>query len=323
MRNLTSYSLAAALSLACGLLDGGCGILDCRNDKTTAEPLDLMTGADLYDVAHIEPDDVDFYVGRFVAVGAAGLIVIDGGEKGFVQEHPTAVDLHAVRTTAHDIIAVGDAGTVLRADIGVLAWTIVDAKTDAALWDIATLSTSPSGPKFTLAVGDDAIVLQDPGSGTWSPLAAPTGGWGKLRKVFVGGDRFYAVGLAGTVWTTHDPQSEWAREDPDTNADLLAGGGDFESNGAIVIGTGGTARVRKDGKWSAFDTGVTVDLVDLDLNLAAAADGRLYELSSTDAPRRVIDLGRPVRAIHRDIYSPIDVVGPGGFASRVEIPSCE
>jgi hypothetical protein len=324
MKRSTSIRfLSRLLPLTC--LGVALGALpSCQRDEcgvwSEPEPLELGVQDDLHAIA-VDP----YWKGEgplpFHAVGAGGLIVEARDE---IRTHrPVEVDLHGVAVSDFTVIAVGDAGTVVRAPSdGSGEWQIVDVGVTADLHAIVPLAV------LDLVLGDGVLIVHDHLSDTWTLAPPPLPGWGSLRAAFrLGEGTYYAVGLAGAAWSTHDPLAAWARVDLDTNEDLLVGkGGD-----AFIAGTRGTRRVWLGDEWKVWDRDNDRDFIAGESrNLLLAADGSLVggESVASATLSLITDLGPGMAAMGAawDGGTPgastLIVVGAKGRALRLESEAC-
>lgn len=312
-------------ALAVGGLGGVlAGLPGCTRDCdkwSEPEPLALGVDADLLAVA-IDPSWDGEGNPRFHAVGADGVIVRAG--ESITSESPVAADLRGVAYHREYVIAVGDAGTIVRAPFdGSGAWETVNAGVTDDLYAVTSYGT------FALAVGDDAVIVHDSGADTWIPAPPPGGGWGSLRASFrdPSDASYWLVGLDGVAWSAREPQGPWTRADLGTDADLLAVDGDPH-----VYGSEGTILDRRDGMWRAIGSGADVDFISAAVNGALlTADGRLVRAHrTTGALQWNVELDPGMTAIatlegEEELGGDTSaiVVGAGGRAVRLDYTACE
>jgi len=314
---LVSFGLGAALG---GPL--GCG-KDC-GEWSAPEVLELGVDADLLAVA-VDPAWDGEGTPPFYAVGAGGLIVASGDT--IRSDQPVAVDLRDVGYHGEFVIAVGDAGTVVRASQdGSSDWEVVDVGVTQDLYAVV-----PNG-QGELVLGEDVLLVHDGVADTWTPAPRPTGGWGSLRASLhdsYDGTR-WVFGLAGVAWSTRDPLGTWERVDLDTDADLVAvtGGGS-----QFVVGSDGVILERLGGVWHNLGSDTSVDFVAAaDPDALLTADGRLLGLSNfadgglrrnatLDPGMTAVAVGYTGDSLQEDMTA--IVVGAGGRTVHLEYKACE
>ncbi len=264
--------------------------------------------------------------GNFVAVGDSGVIAYkDDFDARVKSVQPVSADLYAVTPDARggEALVVGARGTMLAALHGE-AWSVVDVGTSNDLR--AVLQVEQASRSYAIAVGDEVVVVRDPGADVWQTLAPPEGGWGRLRGVYATDERVFVVGLAGVIWSTEDPHGSWARDASGTDEDLLAVGG--SSVELFAVGAGGTlVHHEQEGDWRPMTLDLDVDLVDIDYDgVVLAADGRLFRIDDT-----ATDV-EPLFAVgsrsHALAYygSSFMIVGEGGHMSSMlsgTTPQCD
>lgn len=306
------FILALSLATTTACLDQ-----DCR--QSDVDRLVVPDAARLNAVA---------FVGDFgeslAVVGDDGLVSINrepanGGR--FTTTRPVDVDLHGITGGPGGLIfAVGKAGTVLGATHGSAAWEALPSGTTADLWAVKSIAVDTT--EHLLAVGDEVILHRDPLTSQWSPLAVPEGGWGRLRALASAGPRIYAVGLAGTVWSTLAPQGAWTREDIGTDVDLFAATGTFFGDDLIVAGAAGTA-LRRSTDWQPVRGDFRGDLIAADGDHILASDGHVFEIPTffADEPERSAQRLRwslpGARTLRAD--GELALVGEDGLAAQVPI----
>lgn len=247
--------------------------------------LELGVSVDLHAAAPLEDEimSVTYYTG--LAVGADGTIVAWGvdfevdafGNEPFVEVSSFGTaDLRAISAEPGSWWVVGDAGTAAVSDDHGQTWMAVDLSTTADLRAIARVGSQ-------LVVAGDEIVLAQNTDGTWTQVTAPDGEWGQLRALYNYGDRLYAVGLGGVIWSTIDPRDEWVAESSGTQADLFAIGylrHRREDHTVVAVGAGGTLLLRRSNGWDQIRSGESADLVDYDEGRALGAGGELFDVDS-------------------------------------------
>jgi len=300
----------------------GCG-KDC-GEWSAPEVLELGVDADLLAVA-VDPAWDGEGTPPFYAVGAGGLIVASGDT--IRSDQPVAVDLRDVGYHGEFVIAVGDAGTVVRASQdGSSDWEVVDVGVTQDLYAVV-----PNG-QGELVLGEDVLLVHDGVADTWTPAPRPTGGWGSLRASLhdsYDGTR-WVFGLAGVAWSTRDPLGTWERVDLDTDADLVAvtGGGS-----QFVVGSDGVILERLGGVWHNLGSDTSVDFVAAaDPDALLTADGRLLGLSNfadgglrrnatLDPGMTAVAVGYTGDSLQEDMTA--IVVGAGGRTVHLEYKACE
>lgn len=250
-------------------------------------------------------------------------VIVAGGDS-ITSVSPVAADLRGVAYHWNWVIAVGDAGTIVRAPRdGSGAWELVDAGVAQDLYAVASLG------QFALALGDDVVIVHDRGADTWAPASPPPEGWGSLRASFRDGydGTYWVVGLGGVAWSTKDLQGAWTRVDLGTDADLVATSSDMK-----VFGSGGTILYRSGGTWNALASDASVDFISAAANgLLLTADGRLVSADgTTGALERHVTLDAKMTAVavrvDEDVGAadtPTLVVGADGRAVRLDFDACE
>lgn len=309
--------MKAGVGLAMVMI-AGCGL---EPPRVCSETWALELGvASRLDAVHLGYDD------EFAAAGVGGVVVTGSNLGGFVVHRPTEVDLHGV-TLAYvagrsEVVAVGDGGTIVAATEGEDAWRTPASGTTATLRDVAGVAVqvgSTEYASYTIAVGDDVMVVRGEDDEAWAVVTPPAGGWGELRGVFSGPRQLLAVGLGGVIWATEgDPRGGWVREDAGTGADLVAG------DGVFVVGSGGTLLRRIDETWVTVDSGVSEDLIDYAEPFVLTAGGAVLAIPEGKgtqledeplAPREWTFAGARSLAV-RDQFALVGEDGRAGWADR-------
>lgn len=324
---MNSHALTLAISLLSSSVTGavaGAALVTLDGCVSTGEcvgidpwgdtmAIDLGVSADLHAVIGIQwdPDDQGY---SYLAVGAGGTIVAWTTEFGQADQQPLAVeewnvggaDLRAISADDAAWWVVGDDGFAAVSEDGGQTWTTVDlAGSTADLHAIASVESR------RVVVGDDVVLVQAD-DGTWSEAPAPGDGWGQLRAVYYDGARIYAVGLGGVIWSATDPSGEWVAEDSGVDTDLLAIGGFYAGEKTVlVVGAQGRALVRKAGAWDSISTGLNVDFIDYEGQVALGTGGELYEVRYGGAPLHVGTVA-DARALTYDDQIGMVAIGDGG-----------
>jgi hypothetical protein len=323
---VSSRALTLAISLlataAIGVALPGCPLFfgDCGGWGDTMT-IGLGVSVDLHAVAAPSGElDID-RVYRGLAVGAGGTIVTWGfADEPFVEVSSVGTaDLRAILAEFNDWWVAGDGGTVAVSGDRGQTWTTVALPTTADLHVIARIGGQ------LLVAGDDVVLAQH-ADGSWIEVARPDGGWGRLRALYFFDGRFYAVGLAGVIWSTTDPRGEWAAEDSGTQADLFAIGGLYYKRRhtlPVAFGAGGTVLVRKSKGWDRVDSGQSVDLVDYDDRWVLGGNGELFEIDSRGKLSSIDTFAGAVALAESTYSAGLIAVGNGGAAFEKEIFYCE
>jgi photosystem II stability/assembly factor-like uncharacterized protein len=309
---------AAAMSVAL-TTTSGCTPLECNiDDELFAFELGVI--ADLHAVArlddHAAPRSYDG-----IAVGAVGTIVVWGYDEesnGDFQEASSfgTADLRGISWQPGSWWIVGDAGTVAVSGDRGQTWNPVALPTTADLDAIAHVGLR------VVIVGDDVVLVQAV-DGTWVDMPAPSGSWGQLRALYLHGDRLYAVGLGGVIWSTTDPLGEWVAESSGTQADLFAIGQfhDGSNDTVAAVGAAGTVVVRQSDAWNQLDTDESEDLVAYTDGYALAANGVLFNVGSGGQLTSTIVAEPGVRAMYSD-GPELLIVGADGAAFNLVRAEC-
>jgi hypothetical protein len=263
---------------------------------------------------------------EYVAVGAGGTVLAWGFDflyggvtELFVERFEIAeVDLHAVATREGSWWVVGDDGLIaVSADIG-RSWSRVELGITADLRAIVDAGVG-------LVVVGDGVVLVQAADGTWTETTPPPGGWGDLRGVHWDGNRMFAVGLGGVIWSTEDPRGFWEAVDLDTDADLLAIGGLSSldpSAGIAVVGAGGTFWALEAGRdWRAMDVDTNVDLIAHSPPHTLGADGTVFRVEA-DGGVTIVGTFEAARDLHVDEWDYLTILDGDGTASTVWFTDC-
>lgn len=318
-----AISLLAAAAMGVALTSaGGCGYPDgCEAGWLAPTSLALGVSVDLHAVALLSDSDATPTRGG-VAVGAEGTILVWGSDSNAstgqyvnVSSVGTA-SLRALCVQADSWWVVGDAGTAaVSGDLG-QTWIPVNLPTTADLRAIVRVGSQ-------LVVAGDEVVLVQATDGTWSKVAAPNGGWGQLRALHHQGDRIYAVGLEGVIWSTLDPRAEWIAESSDTRADLFAIGYLYtkKTTTVVAVGAGGTVLVRKSRGWDRIRNDEDVDLVGYHNGHTIGANGELFEVTTRGKLSRIATMPG-ARAMATD-WERVLAVGNDGAAFIMEEPACD
>jgi hypothetical protein len=318
-----AISLLAAAATGVALTStGGCGYPEgCEAGWLAPTSLALGVSVDLHAVVQLsDPDATPTHGG--VAVGAEGTIVVWGSDANAATGQYVNVSslgpasLRALCVQADSWWVVGDAGTAAVSGDHGQTWIPIDLPTTADLRAIVSV-----GSQLVVA-GDEAVLVQA-SDGTWSKVAAPNGGWGQLRALHHQGDRTYAVGLGGVIWSTLDPLGEWIAEASDTGADLFAIGYLYtkKTTTVVAVGAAGTVLVRKPKGWDRIRNGEDVDLVGYHNGHTIGANGELFEVTTRGKLSRIATLPG-AHAMATD-WERVLAVGNDGAAFTMEEPACD
>lgn len=131
-------------------------------------------------------------LGRFVAVGPAGILSSSDGITWAVYSPGNITRLLGVTWSGSQFVVVGDAGTILTSPDG-LAWTVQPSGTTAILRSVVW-----SGFQF-VAVGD--VLSVSPDGTKWTTTVEPSGGW---TGVTWSGSQFIRVSQTGSIQASSD-----------------------------------------------------------------------------------------------------------------------
>lgn len=295
------------------------GCARCEDGYHAPEPIVSGVAGELRGVGFSER-------GYFVAVGDSGVIAYkDDFDARLKSVQPVSADLYAVTPDARDgeVLVVGAQGSLLTSTHGG-AWSVVDVGTSNDLW--AVLHVEQASQAYSIAVGDEVVVVRDQGAAAWATISPPEGGWGGLRGMYASDKSMHVVGLAGVIWSTDDPHGTWTRDESGTEKDLLAVGGSIIE--MFAVGAGGTLLQHEQaGGWRPVPIDVDVDLVDIDYDgVVLAADGGLFRINDTaTGVEALFDVGSRSHAL--GFYgSSFVIVGEGGKMSAMllgTVPQCD
>lgn len=181
--------------------------------------------------------------GVIVAVGEAGTIVrsADGGVEWVEVRTEPDGVLHDVAWTGARFVAVGQSGRILESADG-LAWRDVSPDPFPDLYAVT------ARPGRVVAVGAGASIFTSPDGIAWSfvPLPEVADSWSLLHDVATDGTGFLAVGTGGFTVESPDGLAWRAVEMPgyDTWNAVTASAG-----GWVAINANGAARRGADGTW--------------------------------------------------------------------------
>lgn len=232
--------------------------------------------------------------GRFVAVGAAGTILVStDGQSWIAQSAVTTSSLRAVTYTDSYIAAVGDGGALV-------------TSTDGTVW--SARGWGPSTPSPTIAiygivwangkllvVGDQGEIRTSaggsPGALTWTRQTSGLGTGSYLAGVAWTGSLYIAVGIAGTIVTSPDGVS-WTPATSGTAEVLRAVA--WTSSRALAVGNAGRVQISTNGTTWTFAPALTT----AGLNAVAWASGvnRVIAADGGSVLTSLQDTGWTIRA---------------------------
>jgi len=212
----------------------------------------MAHGNNIYELAHRG--------GLTVQVGDRGQIHTSLDRNLWYPHEPrTAKALRAVTFFQNRVIATGERGAVVYADVQALTnlavpapFALVDLLTDDWIEGVAA-----SGD-VAVAVGDNGAVYTSPDGGAWTRRPQSFSTW--LRHVAFGQGLFVAVGEGGFIATSANG-SDWTRRASRTTAHLNRVA--WVGNQFFAVGNGGLVLVSSNGRqWSVFPfaTGTTNNL---------------------------------------------------------------
>ncbi len=156
--------------------------------------------------------DVDWGAGRYVAVGAGGVVLASPDPVSWEVVAPvTAADLAAVTWTGELFVAAGQSGAVLVSADG-LAWQVRESGSVRDLHDVAV------GPPGLIAVGAAGAVLAGGDGATWRERSS--GVAADLNAALWLGSQWLVVGDGATALVSADGEVWAALEVPDSVGDL-------------------------------------------------------------------------------------------------------
>ncbi len=175
--------------------------------------------------------------GFFVVVADDGTVWRSASAEAsaFVERADTTVPLRGVTQTGSQLVAVGDAGAILRSvnrEAG--NWVTVTSPTTEDLFAVAT-----NGVTSTVAVGANGTILRGGLNGTtWSVV--DVGETRDLQAVTTDSNgRFLAVGAGGAAWIGEAGGTVWTALDLGTESDLH--GASRAGTVTVVVGAGPVA----------------------------------------------------------------------------------
>lgn len=317
IRLLSAAAAGAALSTMGGCPFFGCG--DTGWQETNEIDLEVM--ADLRALIEISDWSEDRSY-THAAAGAGGTVVAWGSDwnadgETFVDVFDVGdADLNAIAVVEDSWWVVGDGGAAAVSGDRGGSWSTVDlAGTTSDLYGITMAGA------LLVAVGEDVVVVRQP-DGTWMQVEPPSGTWGSLRAVHYDGERLYAVGLSGVIWSTEDPNGLWVVENAGSTDDLWDVGTRFLSTEqTVVVGAGGTVLFHDESGWTRGDTNVSEDLIAHSNGRALAADGRVFDIGDDG---QLTEVARFEAALDLSSlsYGGVTVVGEDGFAAEREYYEC-
>jgi hypothetical protein len=316
---------AACATVALGTMTGCPFIFSGCGDETgwqEQQTITLGVDTDLAAVVRLFEGEGDRYWSN-LAVGGGGTVVAWGETITETTNEPF-VDSFVVGGSALRGVAVSDSGWWVVGDGGFVAVS----QTRGQMWSTIALGTSANFHAIAnhdgqlVAVGDEVVVAQDQ-NGNWAEVTAPVGGWGQLRAVFSDGNRIYAVGLAGVVWSSPGPLGEWIAEDIGVDVDLFGINQHFGGTAQILIaGAQGTVVLGDSSAgWTKLEVDSTVDFIACSESALLGADGVVTELTYEGD---IVSVGTfpGARALRHEAYGDLVTVGEAGAAVRVDYYEC-
>lgn len=165
---------------------------------------------------------------------------------------PGSNALNGVACAPDSLVAVGNAGTMLRSADG-LSWLASPSGTNV------TLSAVAHGGGTFVAVGFNGVILTSSNAADWT--LRNSGTIRHLRDVAHGGGQYIAVGDLGTVLSSPDGVA-WTAQNSGTNRALV--GLTRANDQFIAVGQGGYIATSPDGaNWSPHSSGVILTLYDV------------------------------------------------------------
>jgi photosystem II stability/assembly factor-like uncharacterized protein len=300
-------------SLAFGLLTA------CQDPCSWSEPQPIQLGIGVQLDAVVELDRYGLYQSPYthLAVGAHGTVVALADSSATVFEVGGS-DLHAIEIVESKWWVVGDEGmAAVSADFGE-SWTQVELAGSNA--NLRAITDAGVG---LVVVGDDEVLVQRPDT-TWTHATPPQGGWGDLRGVHWDGERVYAVGLEGVVWSAANPTKTWVAEDVGVDVDLNAIGEiedwhPFDEIGSFaVVGAEGTYLThRRVAGWNRETSGTSEDLIAYSQGVVASAEGTLFKAESDGSLTPLTEFPGTRNLDYRTYGYEVLLVGDNGRAATV------
>lgn len=209
-------------------------------------------GNNLYDIAYVK--------GLNVAVGDRGQLYTSLDRELWIpQETRTTRALRAITPFQDRLVVVGEAGTVVCADLTSL--TNLNGSAAVSRVDLGTtdwLEGVTASSKLVVAVGDNGAIYSSPDGTNWTRRPQGFSTW--FRSVAYGQNLFVGVGESGLVATSSDGLN-WTRRTSGTTANLNRVA--WVGGQCLAVGDGGTIIRSSNGTtWRAFSpaAGITSDL---------------------------------------------------------------
>ncbi len=199
-----------------------------------------------------------------IAVGDAGLILRsdDGGDSWTEIVSGTVEELNGVVATEDEIIIVGNNGTVLKSSDDGLTWTPKGTLT-TNLRDIAVYIDDSSAKTYVL-VGESSTIAYSIDDGeTWT---RNNFGTVSFNAVTYANNRFVLVGDNGTIMSSPTGTTAWDTETSNVTSNLYGVAGSSETGdiGFVVVGADGTILTSQAGDdWATRISSFTDDLLDI------------------------------------------------------------
>lgn len=215
-------------------------------------------------------NDAIYAIDSFYAVGTDSILLrsMNGTQWSSINLPTIDQPLNALASNFVSVVAVGDAGTIIKGGASSTPWTVVTSGITQNINDIAYLqSVSDSSRNAYYAVADEGYILTSMDGVTWTSTKVSNANLLSITTGYTGSgetlnDLLVAVGDANTILTSVDGINWIARSSPATTLNAVTFGTDGSGNGRfLAVGNSGTIVTSQNGGiWAMQTSGVTADL---------------------------------------------------------------